>query len=92
MVSTLYIVTITAICIVCFRSFFGLDIQKYRTPSRVEVNSSLFGFTVDWLHKLIYFCDEDFVIMEYNMTSNVTREIYAAVSQCKDLAVDPYTR
>lgn len=58
-------------CVFGFRSFFGHQLQMYSAPSKVEVNSTMWGFTVDWLQEKIYYC-EDLRIMEYDMTSKTT--------------------
>lgn len=75
-----------------FRSFFGHQIQMYSSPSNVEVNSFLYGFTVDWLHHTMYYCGGDW-IMEHDITSETTKQLYKKdTTECRDLAVDPYTR
>lgn len=87
----LQIIILTAICVACFRYFFGHQLNKYSTPSNQELNSYYWGFTVDWLNNQIYFC-ESRSVMAYDMSSDNSSQLYTTDSECRDLAVDPYTR
>lgn len=63
----------------------------YSAPSKVEINSSSLGFTVDWPHEKLYYCEEQ-LIMEYDMMSETTKRLYTTNTECADLAINPYNR
>lgn len=86
-----------AFCMVCFRSFLDHQRKQYRTHLRLEANSAYVGFTVDWVHRHIYYCEDNrgygaHKVMEYDMSSRKTKQLFTSNSNCYDLAVDPYSR
>lgn len=65
--------------------------MKYSRPSKLPFISNEFGFAVDWLRDLIYFCQSS-RILEYDSKIENTTQLYQASTGCYDLAIDPYTR
>lgn len=76
---------------VCFRSFFGQPRKYYSDPLKIGVNVSQYGFTVDWHHNKVYYCANK-QILEHDMFSGQSKQVYTTVSECVDLAVDPSNR
>lgn len=76
---------------VCFRSFFGHQLNKYSTPLKFELIANEYGIEIDWFKQKIYFFNA-LHVMESDLLNKNPRPLFPKDSVCVDLVIDPYTR